>query len=550
MFAAPSSLSGMLMFRVNTALIFTNMKKISLFISILSIAVISNAQITFQKTYGGTTVEQAFYVQQTSDSGYIFTGWTLSFGFGGYNVYLAKTDMYGNLQWTRTYGGPSNDEGYYVQQTSDGGYIIAGSTFSFGMGLSDSYLIKTDSLGNFLWSKVFGSSQYDVVYCVKQTADGGYIITGGYDAGGISDIYLIKTDSNGDSLWTKTYSGWSASATGLSVQLAANGGFVIAGGMSSPSGYDVVCLMKTDSIGNLLWTKTYGGSIIDYGMDVKNTTDGGYIITGKTYFGAGNGDVYLIKTDSTGDTLWTKTYGGPYYDCGNSVAQTKDGGYIVTGYTNTLVGGDYDIYIVKTNSNGDTLWTRTLIGAGSNNGGNCVRQTFDGGYIIAGDTRYYVPINSSDAYLIKLDSLGNSGCNLGNTITLISSPPTVMGMPSMSVSSGGIITAHATAVNSGGMTTVLCTNVGINEIVLDNSFMVLPNPSTGNFIISFEGTIMKGKVEILNILGVPINIGIAENISNESKKEINFENISDGIYFVKVFDGEKSYCKKLIVERN
>ncbi len=365
-------------------------------------------QITWTKTYGGSDDDWGCSVQQTQDGGYIIAGGTWSFGAGGYDVYLIKTDANGNVEWTKTYGGSSYDCGFSVQQTKDGGFIIAGYTCSFGAGYADVYLIKTDAYGNVEWTKTYGGSDYDFGYSVQQTQDGGYIIAGktcSFGAGGY-DVYLIKTDANGNVEWTKTYGGGSDDC-GFSAQQAQDGGFIIAGGTWSfgAGGYDVY-LIKTDANGNVEWTKTYGGSSYDCGFSVQQTKDGGFIIAGYTCsFGAGYADVYLIKTDAYGNVEWTKTYGGSSYDYGKSVQQTQDGGFIIAGYTCSFGAGGADVYLIKTDANGNVEWTKTY-GGSDEDYGFSVQQTQDDGYIIAGRT-YSFGAGGEDVYLIKTDANGN-----------------------------------------------------------------------------------------------------------------------------------------------
>jgi hypothetical protein len=361
------------------------------------------------KTYGGQSTDWSYSVQQTSDGGFIITGYTSSFGAGESDVYLIKTDANGNQQWYKNFGGISGDDGYSIQVTSDCGYIIVGETYSFGAGESDVYLIKTDGNGNQQWYKTFGGSAEDYGYSVQQTSDGGYIIAGtteSFGAGFFSDVYLIKTDMDGNQLWYKTFGeiGWDE---GYSVQLASDGGYIIVGytesfGVGDPDVY----LIKTDANGNQQWYKTFGGSDSDDGSSVQQILDDGYIIVGTTYsFGAGRSDVYLIKTDGNGNQLWYKTFGGSDDDHGNSVQQTSDGGFIITGWTESYGAGGLDVDLIKTDMNGNMQWSKTF-GGTSGEAGNSVQQTLDGGYIITGSTKSY-GAGETDVYLIKTDANGN-----------------------------------------------------------------------------------------------------------------------------------------------
>jgi predicted secreted protein len=359
----------------------------------------------WNKTFGGPgydIVGGGSSVQQTTDGGYIIIGQTNSFGAGGYDFYLIKTASNGTEEWDMTFGGGGDDAGYGVQQTSDGGYIITGSTESFGAGGQDVWLIKTASNGTEAWSKTFGGASGDAGYAVQQTSDGGYIITGAtysFGAGG-RDVWLIKTASNGTEEWSKTFGGASYDA-GFGVQQTTDGGYIMTGfTMSYGAGSSDVWLIKASSSGAEEWNKTFGGPGYDGGVSVQQTSDGGYVATAIT---SANGfDVLLIKTASNGTEEWEKTFGGPGFDVSNSVAQTADGGYVVTGLTTSLGAGGQDGWLIKTASDGTEEWNETFGGTGDDQGSS-VRQTPDGGYIIAGGTKSY-GAGDYDVWLIRVAS--------------------------------------------------------------------------------------------------------------------------------------------------
>ena len=359
--------------------------------------------VVWEKTFGGSSRDEGWSVQQTTDGGFVIAGGTSSFGAGGDDVYLIKTDSEGNLLWEKTFGGSSWDSAHSVQQTTDGGFIIAGYTGSFGAGNDDVYLIKTDPNGEMLWQNTFGGSKWDYGYSVQQTTDGGFIIAGdtsSFSAWPYSDVYLIKTDSVGNMQWQKTFGG-SHFDFGWSVQQTADGGYIIAGDTKSFGGApfrEDLYLIKTDTNGNLLWQKTFIVSLS--WAAVQQTTDGGYIIVaGST----------LIKTDTNGNLLWQKTFGGfsRGFSCGSSIQQTTDGGFIISGDTSSFgADPDYtDVYLVKTDSAGNLLWQKTFSGS-SYDRGRSVQQTTDGGFIIAGTT-YSFGAGYGDVYLIKV---GFEGC--------------------------------------------------------------------------------------------------------------------------------------------
>ncbi|MDD5110578.1 MAG: alpha/beta fold hydrolase [Patescibacteria group bacterium] len=376
-----------------------------------ALAQIQPPEVEWEKTFGGTNWDNGYWVQQTADGGYIVTGVTSSFGAGGRDVYLVKTDASGNLAWQKTFGGVGVDEAFSVQQTSDDGYIMAGWTESFGAGGYDVYVVKTDNHGNLSWQKTFGGASTDGGFSVQQTSDGGYAILGGthsFHVGGVYSKYLIKTNALGNLTWQETNDPRPPNNFKGSIHQTSDGGYIIVVSTSFGVGASVdVFLIKTNDLGNMVWERTFGGTANDWGFSVQQTADGGYIVGGETSsFGAGGKDVYLIKTDASGNLAWQKTFGGASNDLAYSIQQTKpDGGYVIAGHTESFGAGRSDIYLVKTDAQGNLVWQKTIGGA-KNDKGYSAQQTFDAddnptGYIVAGYTESF-GAGGSDVYLIKL----------------------------------------------------------------------------------------------------------------------------------------------------
>jgi len=272
------------------------------------------------------------------------------------DVYVVKLDANGNLQWTKTIGGENNDWGLSLIQTSDGGYAIAGYTYSFGAGLTDVYVVKLDANGNLQWTKTIGGKIWENGHSLIQTSDGGYAIAGDtYSLNAADwDFYVVKLDANGNLQWTKTIGGENIDR-GYSLIQTSDGGYAIAGTTQSfGAGEWDVYVVKLDAHGNLQWTKTIGGPESEIGQSLIQTSDGGFAIAGETYsFGAGGRDVYVIKLDANGNLQWTKTIGGTDWDVGHSLIQTSDGGYAIAGETYSFGAGGKDVYVVKLDRNGD-----------------------------------------------------------------------------------------------------------------------------------------------------------------------------------------------------
>jgi hypothetical protein len=290
----------------------------------------------WNRTYGGPYQEIAWSLVATSDGGYALAGPISVFGGDEYDAdfWLVKTDEFGNMLWSRTYGGPSLDLAFSVIETSDGGYALAGETRSYGAGASDFWLVKTDESGNMEWNKTYGRTYNDYAQALVETADGGYVIAGGrcIDLDVLfGDCWLVKTDAYGNMEWNKTYEAMRYNPA-RSLVATSDGGYAIAGesGMNPEAGF---WLAKTDAYGNMEWKQQYEGTAGPNPPSVIETSDGGYAIAVYTL---------LVKTDVTGNMEWNQTYDGG----ARSLVATSDGGYALAGQK----GGDF--WLVKTDEHG------------------------------------------------------------------------------------------------------------------------------------------------------------------------------------------------------
>ena len=328
---------------------------------VLLIRASASGKMLWQKTFGDQySDEEGRCVQQTEDGGYIIVG--TSTRPGDVEVYLIKTDNKGDAVWQRKFGGAGWDEGYFVQQTDDGGYIVAGSTNSYGAGGYDAYLLKTDANGKKIWRRTYGGPAHDYGKSVQQIKDGGYILagaTGSYGAGGM-DVYLVKTDDRGKRVWQRTFGGQIGDLdVGYSVRQTEEGEYIIAGSINEWGSTSNVYLIHTTQWGKNAWYRTYGDAGgRDTGYCVQQTKDGGYVVAGhRDSNGTSPHGVYLIKTDFFGNNPLEKTFAeGESWNSaasGYSVQQTADGGYIIAGYTWSSARGSKDVYLIKTDVRGN-----------------------------------------------------------------------------------------------------------------------------------------------------------------------------------------------------
>jgi len=481
--------------------------------------------IQWEKTFGTSNDEQATCTQQTVDGGYIVVGSArytnngVAGNHGGYDFWVLKLSSSGTSQWQQCYGGSSDDMAYCVQQTTDGGYIVSGSTVSSDgqvTGLhpspgnplwGDYWIVKIDSAGILQWQKTLGGSGFDEAHSITQTTDGGYVVLGVTNSGDgdfVNGGNIIKLSSTGVIEWNSYQGG----VNNYSVKPTTDGGYIVAGTILNQ-----FSVLKLDSLGSHQWWKFYGGGGFDQANSAMQTADGGYIVAG--YIQSNDGDVtgshggtadaWVIKLDSSGNLQWQKALGGSYDDEANSIKQTIDGGYIIACVTNSDdgdvnglhgvagAGGNggsvYDYWVVKINSAGIIEWQKPMGGSYIDKA-NSIAPTTDGGYIVAGATVNNV-VNDGDVTGFHVETTN----------------PNVSGYDYWIVKLAPEVT----------------TSIENNNISL---ITASPNPASNS--IHIEGLANKiTNIQLLNALGVTVR-----NWINISKKDIDISDLPDGVYFL------------------
>ena len=383
--------------------------------------------IQWQKCLGGSGSDYANSIQQTEDGGYIVAGYTsstngdVSDNNGGNDYWVVRLDEDGSIIWQKCLGGSGTDYAKSIQQTADGGYIVAGDTYSSdgdvskNNGKGDYWVVRLDEDGSIIWQNSFGGSENDMVNSVAQTSDGGYIVAGYTsstdgdvsDNNGGNDCWIVKLTDEGSMTWQKCFGG-TKNDYAASIQQTSDGGYIVAGitystngDVSGNHGGSDYWIVKLTDEGSMTWQKCFGGTGSESASSIQQTSDGGYIVTG--YTSSNNGDVsgdnhggwdyWMVKLTDEGSITWRKCFGGNDTDYGNSVEQTSDGGYIVAGYTRSQNGGDVsgkiggdDYWIVKLTSDGSMTWQKCF-GGYNNDQAYSIQQTSDGEYIVAGYTK-------------------------------------------------------------------------------------------------------------------------------------------------------------------
>ncbi|MEO0180581.1 MAG: hypothetical protein ABIM74_02010 [candidate division WOR-3 bacterium] len=360
----------------------------------------------FAKTYGGSSADRGYSVIQTADGGYAVAGETYSFGAGGgwNDFFVLKLNPDGSVAWAKTYGGTSIEFATSIIQTTDGGYAVAGMTYTFSAGQYDPFVLKLNPDGSVAWTRVFGGIQNDEIWSITQTTDGCYVVAGNTNSFPPTEInfFVAKLNSNGSIAWVKTYDA-GATDYAYSVVATTDGGCFV-GGRRTGTANDFFVL-KLNSDGSVAWGRIIGGPKSEEAYCMTRTTDGGCVLAGYTisFAVADTYDIFVVKLNSDGSLAWAKVFGGPKWDGAECITQTSDGGYAVGGFTYSFGAGNTDYLVLKLNPDGSLAWARTFGGTGYEEPRSIV-QTMDGGYVLTGPSGW-------DVLVLKLDQNGNyPGC--------------------------------------------------------------------------------------------------------------------------------------------
>ncbi len=504
----------------------------------------SNSQEPYQKLLWGSNFNSCKGVTPAWDSGFIFSDRT-----------LAKISSSGNVDWAKNY--KVNTWLVSVARTFDGGYIATGTVYFINNGNHKIISIKVDATGNLIWNKLYGGTddKDEWGYSICQTRDSNYIIAGTTTTYGMgaNDIYLIKIDKEGNFIWAKTI-GEEHSETVYRIKQDNDGNLLVIGYTFKTSNNADIYLVKLNESGDTIWTKTYGGSYHESGHDVIQTSDGGYAILGTSgsIAPARLVDVALIKTDIDGNLIWGKTYGGYDVDEGSQLWELPDHGFILSGQTESFgSGGDCppigpcrDYYLIRTDQYGDTVWTKAYGLHGSQEWTQGVLVTEDEGFVIFGQSE---TLDYLCSYLVKTDSDGYCPCNSFSTNTIVANA--VFEVSSRGRTSHGIIVSStSTAVLDIDieLDSSLCLPVGIQEQVAEQ-VTIYPNPATANLHIDLPGKLtgQQNNIKLYDQLGREL---ISSTLPPGTYDiDIDLSGIPNGIYVLRIFNSDADLTSRKIV---
>jgi len=447
--------------------------------SILLLHPIAFAQNPFIKTFCDTTNSNSGQsILLTLDSGIIIVGSKDTCAL------LIKTDRNGDTLWTSYFNGGVWTMGTSVVETSDSGYMVFGSIRNNGQGYSDAYLAKLDNSGHFMWSKSlsrYSIGDYSIGNSIIQAVDSGYVLTGRTTNSSGFDIFLAKVDDNGSLVWSKRLGDANNSSECSALCKTFDGGYALTGLIYNASTHiGSALLIKTNGYGDTLWVKHFQvpGWPGYFMYSIVQDFDSGYVLAGNINASGPGGalDLSIMKTDSQGNLLWAKRYGGANSDRAYSIKQTSDSMFVIVGMSNSFGSGDWDIYMLKINGSGDTLFTKRIGNALDEMGYSLVKMS-DQSLLITGLIGRAVQ-GKCKVLLVKTDSSGTSGCLESRTSTTVSPLFPVTISNSLPISFYGVLSNTTSHFYSGISTATFCSNVGLQEMARsETKIQVFPNPA-------------------------------------------------------------------------
>ena len=544
------------------------MKKLLLVLMIGMMGVKGYGQITFQKVYGGDSINTPSNdMIQTIDSGFIMIGGSYIENPIGLAALIIKTDKLGEVIWSKKFG----VEGYsvvsnYIRQTSDNGFIITGTIDTSGDLSNRIFLIKIDYLGNLIWNKVFHSS-IDSFFNngplgIRQALDNGFVITGERRTqSGAQRDFLIRTDSMGNLIFSKSYWKQQHRSRGFDLQFLDNGEIILIGVDDPLNPYNNILLIKVNNNGIPIWSRTIGTVATDsmvipgYPAHLETAPDGGYVFCVPIqdhYTNSYYNHFILTKTDSAGNLMWNYLYNVIQSDevSGCSIKNTTDGGFILCGDSEDSLEDD-DIYLIKTDEFGNLIWNRTYGTLVDHDMiGETAFQTSDNGYAIIGQDWDYSVRN---IYLIKTDSIGNSMCNqLDRSVPVT---PLTLWDSLITVQVDSFIYSETNLTFITGAIVIdtvnVCSTTGIKESSSNNSETSLyPNPTSGTFTLSIRNLspALAGSnwdLRIIDVLGQEV---YSQPIFNQESTIINLPQLSNGVYFYQLSNSKETFRGKFVKE--
>lgn len=565
----------------------------------------------------------------TADGGFAFCGYSTNAGAANDDVFFLKMDANGSVQWTNYWGGTGRDRGQDIVQTPDGGYAITGYSTSPPAAYYDAFLLRINGAGDTLWSKLYGGGGYEDANALVLLPDSGFVLGGQASNGGNGfDMYMVRTNSLGDTLWTKKFGSIDTDNIESIIRLP-DGSLILAGGTEDLTGFggNDGIMVKTDSGGSILWSKTYGGNSQDDFHQVYQTSDNGFILSGTTRSsGPIDPNIWLMKTNAAGDSIWSQTFGGNNHDHGYGGIQTLDGGYVVVGYSSSFGFRGEEAYIAKTDGLGNisnpltyisvSALTQPLQGSCSRNNvkvrvlvrnygrdtvpsvpvtiqiTGAITQTISETYVgnvFPGDfdtlafstlidmtTPGQYVFNCTSAVLNDVNPQNN---NLIATININASPTINIGPDTITFNSGQSVnldagagfsqyqwstneTSQSITVVSTSIVYVTVTDannctasdtvfvselVGIDDLISNTDIQIFPNPSAGKFEIKLDKASSSFEITILNILGAQV---YSDRISGSSsyKKSIDFSSQAKGIYFLQLKFNDGIVTKRIFLQ--